>query len=64
MLSTAHKLNVITIITIIKFKTLYLLSSVQSLSHVQLFAESMPGFPAHHPLLELAQLYFWAFSNH
>ena len=25
---------------------------------------STPGFPVHHPLLELAQLYFWAFSNH
>ena len=32
-------------------------SSVQWLSHVRLFAMnfSMPGFPVHHPLLELAQ---------
>ena len=33
-------------------------SSVQSLSHVQLFAtpwSSMPGFPVHHQLLELVQ---------
>ena len=33
--------------------------SVQSLSRVQLFCDpmdcSMPGFPVHHPLLELAQ---------
>ena len=36
----------------------YAFSSVQSLSHVQLFATpwttAMPGFPVHHQLLELA----------
>ena len=31
-------------------------SSVQSLSHVQLFVDcSMPGFPVHHQLQDLAQ---------
>ena len=44
MLSTAHKLNVTTIITIIKFKTL-LLSSVQLLSDVQLFATPRTAVP-------------------
>ena len=36
-------------------------SSVQSLSHVQLFCDptdcSMPDFPVHHQLLELAQIH-------
>ena len=38
---------------------IYVFSSVQSLSRVQLFVTpmdcSMPGFPVHHQLLELAQ---------
>ena len=58
MLSTAHKLNVITIITIIKFKAL-LLSSVQLLSHVQLFVT--PQTAARHASLSIT--HSWSLLN-
>ena len=45
----------------------YLFSSVQSLSHVQLFGDrmlcSMPGFHVHHQLLELASKVLVAIFN-
>ena len=53
-------MNIVTIVSIVLMQLNHVFNSVQSLSRVQLCNSmdcSIPGFPVHHQLLELAQIH-------